>query len=183
MAGQRIALKDLTWIAICAAIICVCAWITVPATVPFTLQVLGVFLSVRLLGGKKGTAAVAVYILLGMVGLPVFSGFQAGAGVLLGSTGGYIVGFLFIGLLYWLCEPLVRGRIAACALLLIGLIVCYAFGTAWFMRVNVVKGKPLTLITSLSMCVFPYIIPDMLKLAASEIIAWRVLKLLGRKRL
>ena len=93
MSGQRIALRDLTWIAICAAIICVCAWITVPATVPFTLQVLGVFLSIRLLGGKKGTAAVAVYILLGMVGLPVFSGFQAGAGVLLGPTGGRSIQF------------------------------------------------------------------------------------------
>ena len=116
------------------------------------------------------------------MGLPVFSGFQAGAGVLLGPTGGYIVGFLFIGLIYWLGEPLKPGRIASCALLIGGLAVCYAFGTAWFIRVNAAKGKTLTVLTSLGICVFPYIVPDLLKLAASEVIAWRVLKLSERKR-
>lgn len=182
MTSNRIALRDLTWIAICAALICVCAWITVPATVPFTLQLLGVFLSVRVLGGKNGTIAIAVYMLLGLVGLPVFAGFSAGAGVLLGPTGGYIIGFLFIGLIYWLGGSLTSNRFASCALLLAGLLVCYAFGTAWFMYVFAAKGKPLTLLGSLSMCVFQYIVPDVLKLAASEIIAYRVLKLLERKR-
>ena len=172
----------MTRIAICAAAMAVCAWVTVPSTVPFTLQTMGVFLSLRLLGGRNGTIAVAVYILLGLVGLPVFSGFQAGAGVLLGPTGGYIVGFLFIGLIYWLGEPLKPGRIASCALLTGGLAVCYTFGTAWFIRVNAAKGKTLTVLASLGICVFPYIVPDLLKLAASEVIAWRVLKLSERKR-
>ena len=172
----------MTRIAICAAAMAVCAWVTVPSTVPFTLQTMGVFLSLRLLGGRNGTIAVAVYILLGLVGLPVFSGFQAGAGVLLGPTGGYIVGFLFIGLIYWLGEPLKPGRIVSCALLTGGLAVCYAFGTAWFIRVNAAKGKTLTVLASLGICVFPYIVPDLLKLAASEVIAWRVLKLSERKR-
>ena len=112
----------------------------------------------------------------------MFSGFQAGAGVLLGPTGGYIVGFLFIGLIYWLGEPLKPGRIVSCALLTGGLAVCYAFGTAWFIRVNAAKGKTLTVLASLGICVFPYIVPDLLKLAASEVIAWRVLKLSERKR-
>ena len=182
MTEHRIALRELTRIAICAAEMAVCAWVTVPSTVPFTLQTMGVFLSLRLLGGRNGTIAVAVYILLGLVGLPVFSGFQAGAGVLLGPTGGYIVGFLFIGLIYWLGEPLKPGRIASCALLTGGLAVCYTFGTAWFIRVNAVKGKTLTVLASLGICVFPYIVPDLLKLAASEVIAWRVLKLSERKR-
>ena len=182
MSGQRLALRELTSIAICAAVISVCAWITVPATVPFTLQLLGVFLSVRLLGGRNGTIAVAVYILLGSVGAPVFSGFGAGAGVLIGPTGGYIVGFLFIGLIYWLGEKACTGRIAACGLMLAGLIVCYAFGTAWFIYVNAARGKALTVLTSLGICVFPYVIPDLLKLAASEMIAWKVVKLLDRKR-
>ena len=182
MTEHRIALRELTRIAICAAEMAVCAWVTVPSTVPFTLQTMGVFLSLRLLGGRNGTIAVAVYILLGLVGLPVFSGFQAGAGVLLGPTGGYIVGFLFIGLIYWLGEPLKPGRIASCALLTGGLAVCYTFGTAWFIRVNAVKGKTLTVLASLGICVFPYLVPDLLKLAASEVIAWRVLKLSERKR-
>lgn len=182
MTAHRLALRDLTWIAICAALICVCAWITVPSTVPFTLQLMGVFLSVRVLGGKNGTIAIAVYMLLGLVGLPVFAGFSAGAGVLLGPTGGYIIGFLFIGLIYWLGGPLTSNRLTSCALLLAGLLVCYVFGTAWFMYVYAAKGQSLTLLGSLSICVLPYVIPDVLKLAASEIIAYRVLKLLERKR-
>ena len=67
-------------------------------TVPFTLQTFGVFMAVGVLGGKRGTLAVLVYILLGVVGVPVFAGFSGGIGVLLNTTGGYIVGFLFSAL-------------------------------------------------------------------------------------
>ena len=81
--------------ALTAAIIAVCAWITVPGPVPFTMQTFGVFLALRLLGGKRGSISVALYILLGAAGLPVFSGFKAGIGVLIGPTGGYILGFIF----------------------------------------------------------------------------------------
>ncbi|MCR4620760.1 MAG: biotin transporter BioY [Clostridiales bacterium] len=181
MDRKRLAVRELALIPVFSALICVCAWITIPASIPFTLQVLGVFLTLRLLGGRKGTIAVGVYILLGLVGLPLFSGFQAGAGALLGPTGGYIVGFLLMGLVYWLGEPLTANRILACALLFGGLIVCYAFGTAWFMYVSGTKGKELSLLESLGMCVFPYILPDALKLAASELIASRAQKILHIK--
>ena len=93
IARKRISVYDLVMVALFAALIAVCAWVTVPGSVPFTLQTMGVFLAVGLLGGKRGTLAVLIYILLGCVGLPVFAGFSGGIGVILGSTGGYIVGF------------------------------------------------------------------------------------------
>ena len=98
--NNRFRVVDLTYMAVCAALIAICAWITVPAAVPFTLQTFAIFFVLSLLGGKRGTIAILVYILLGAVGLPVFSGFNGGLGALLGTTGGYIFGFLFIGLIF-----------------------------------------------------------------------------------
>ncbi|MBR6474866.1 MAG: biotin transporter BioY, partial [Lachnospiraceae bacterium] len=91
---------DLIYMAIGAALIAACSWITIPFMVPFTLQTFAVFTIVGLLGGRKGFLSILVYILLGAVGLPVFSGFKGGIGVLAGTTGGYIIGFLFIALIY-----------------------------------------------------------------------------------
>ena len=91
----------LTYIALSAALIAICSWISIPTTVPFTLQTFGVFAALGTLGGRRGTLAILAYLLLGLVGLPVFSGFQGGPGVLLGTTGGYILGFLASALLYW----------------------------------------------------------------------------------
>ena len=68
--------RDIVFIGIFAALIAICSWISIPTTVPFTLQTMGVFTAVGLLGGKRGSLAVLVYILLGLVGLPVFAGFS-----------------------------------------------------------------------------------------------------------
>ena len=96
---------ETTYIALFAALIAVCAFITIPMPLPFisfTLQTFGVFAALGILGGRDGTTAVAVYILLGAIGVPVFSGFRGGFGVLIGPTGGYIAGFLGAALVYWL---------------------------------------------------------------------------------
>ena len=95
---------DLAYIAICAALIVICSWISIPTAVPFTLQTFAVFASLGLLGGKKGTLSVLVFLILGAIGLPVFANFGGGLGVLLGSTGGYLIGFIFMGLIYMLGE-------------------------------------------------------------------------------
>ena len=88
-----------------AALITVCAWISIPVLdIAFTLQTLGIFLAFGLLGGKRGFLAVVLYLLLGAAGMPVFSGFQGGIGCLAGVTGGYLWGFAFSGLIYWLLE-------------------------------------------------------------------------------
>ena len=92
---------DMVYIAIFAVLMAICSWISIPMAVPFTLQTFGVFMAVGILGGKRGTFAVLIYIILGAIGVPVFAGFSGGIGVLLSSTGGYIIGFLFSALVMW----------------------------------------------------------------------------------
>jgi len=167
--------SDLVYIALFAVLIAVCSWIAVPAAVPFTLQTFAVFLAEGLLGGKRGTLAVLVYVLLGAVGIPVFAGFGAGIGVLLGPTGGYLLGFLLSALIYWLVTAglgtRLPVRIGAMAL---GLMVCYTFGTAWFMVVYVRTSGPISFVTALSWCVFPFLLPDCVKLALAVTLSGRL---------
>lgn len=148
--------RDMALIAAFAAVITVCAWISVPAAVPFTLQTFAVFLAVGLLGGKRGTIAVAVYILLGAVGVPVFSGFNGGLGALLGITGGYILGFLAAAAVMWGLTSVLGGSVPALAFsMAAGMLTCYALGTAWFMVVYARTQGAVTLLAVLSKCVFP----------------------------
>lgn len=166
---------DMAYIALFAVMIAVCSWISIPATVPFTLQTFGVFLAVGVLGGKRGTLAVLVYLLLGMVGLPVFAGFSGGMGCLMGSTGGYIVGFLFSALVMWAMERLLGKKPWVLALsMVLGLIVCYAFGTVWFMQVYAKTTGAIGLWTALGWCVFPYIIPDLVKIVLAMVLCKRL---------
>ncbi len=165
MTTARISVYNLVVISLFSAIIAVCAWITVPGPVPFTLQTMGVFLAVGLLGGKRGTAAVLVYILLGAVGMPVFSGFTGGIGRLLGVTGGYIVGFVFSALVMWGMEALFKDAPWVLPVsMVLGLLVCYAFGTVWFMLLYIRSAGPITVAAALSKCVAPFLLPDSVKL-------------------
>lgn len=158
--------KDMAYVAIMAVVIAICSWISIPTTVPFTLQTFAVFLAVGVLGGRRGTFAVLVFILLGAVGVPVFAGFQGGIGVLLGTTGGYLLGFLLSALLYWaMTRALGEKTPVMVAAMVLGLIVCYAFGTAWFMVVYARNAGAIGLGTALGWCVFPFIIPDLVKIA------------------
>jgi len=163
---------DMVYIAVFAALIAICSWISIPATVPFTLQTFAVFLAVALLGGKRGTMAVLVYILLGAIGVPVFAGFSGGIGILLGTTGGYIIGFVFSALAMWLIEKLC-GRKAWVLLLsmVAGLIVCYTFGTIWFQRVYIRTSGAVELATVLGWCVFPFILPDCIKIGLAFVLS------------
>ena len=73
---------DIVYIGIFAVLLAVCSWISLPFAVPFTLQTFGVFMTLETLGGKRGTMAILVFLLMGLVGLPVFSGFRGGPGCL-----------------------------------------------------------------------------------------------------
>ena len=163
---------ELVYIAVCAALMAVCSWISIPAIAPlppFTLQTFAVFLILLLLGGRRGFFTVLTYILLGAVGVPVFAQFMGGVGVLLGTTGGYIIGFLFSAAVYWALERVIGDKPALkIAALVLALAVCYAFGTAWFMVVYARQSGPIGLATALGWCVLPFIIPDLVKLA----LAW-----------
>ena len=92
---EKLTILDMAFIALFAVIIAVCSWISIPAAVPFTLQTFAVFTAVGVLGGKRGTLCVLVYLLLGAFGVPVFAGFSGGLGAVFGMTGGYLFGFFF----------------------------------------------------------------------------------------
>ena len=163
---QKWAARDMAYVAIFAVTIAICSWISIPTTVPFTLQTFAVFLAVGVLGGRRGTFAVLVYILLGAVGLPVFAGFSGGLGALLGTTGGYIIGFFFSALLYWAMTNVLGEKTPVMVVaMVLGLIVCYAFGTVWFMTVYARNSGAIGLGTALGWCVIPFIIPDLVKIA------------------
>lgn len=172
---------DMVYIAVFAVIMAICSWISIPAQVPFTLQTFGVFVAVGVLGGKRGTLAVLVYILLGALGIPVFAGFQGGMGILLGTTGGYIVGFLFSALVMWGLERLLGKKpVMQILSMLAGLIVCYAFGTIWFMIVYTRSSGAVGLATVLGWCVVPFIIPDLIKIGLAYVLSGKVRKYVYR---
>ena len=170
---------DLAYVAVCAALMAVCSWISIPATVPFTLQTFAVFCSLGLLGGRRGTAAIMVYLLLGALGVPVFAGFSGGIGILFGTTGGYLLGFILMGLVYWLGERLsMDSRNIRIISMILGLLLCYAFGTAWFMFVYARQTGAIALGTALAWCVVPFLLPDLVKMALALLLSGRLRKAL-----
>lgn len=180
---EKFTVRDMCFIAMFAVIIAVCSWISVPLTVPITLQTFGVFAAMGVLGGKKGTIAVIVYVLLGAVGLPVFAGFKLGIGTLLGTTGGYIIGFVLSGIVYWAITDKFGTKLAVTVIAMaLGLLVCYAFGTAWFMIVYTGSKGTVTLWSALGWCVFPFIIPDAIKIALAILVSERVGKYAALKK-
>lgn len=157
---------DMAYIAVFTVLIAICSWISIPMTVPFTLQTFAVFLSVSILGGRRGTMAVLVYVLLGAVGIPVFAGFTGGPGIILNTTGGYIIGFILSALVMWLTESLFGKKLPVQILsMVLGLLACYAVGTVWFMFVYMRQAGAVGLGTVLGWCVIPFIIPDAVKIA------------------
>lgn len=176
-ASSRLRTLDLTYIALFAVLITVCAWISIPAPVPFTLQTFAVFSALLTLGGRRGMLSILTYLVMGAVGLPVFTGFRGGLGVLLGATGGYILGFVVMALIYRMVAHLGGNSLpvglTGC---LVGLLGCYAFGTIWYLTVYAATAGTVGLGTALGLCVVPFVIPDLLKLALSVSLTRRLKK-------
>ena len=173
--------KDIARVGILAALIALCAWISIPTAVPFTLQTFAIFLALAVLGGKLGTLAVGVYLLLGAVGLPVFAGFKGGLGALLGNTGGYLLGFLLTALVMWGAERLFGQKTGPYLLsAVVGLLLCYLFGTAWFYVLYTSTSGPVGIATVLGWCVIPFVIPDLVKLVLALLLGRRIAGALER---
>lgn len=168
LTANKFRTRDLAYTGAMVALMAVCSWISIPTAIPFTLQTMAVFLAAGLLGGKRGTIAVTAYVLLGALGAPVFAGFSSGPAALLGQTGGYILGFIGSALLMWGLEKLWgTGLKALGTAMFLGLLVCYAFGTVWFMFLYTKNTGPVGLWTVLGWCVIPYIFPDLVKIAVA----------------
>ena len=166
---------------ICTAVITVCSWISIPSAIPFTLQTFAVCLVSSVFGPGTGIMSLVLYVLLGAFGFPVFSGFRAGAAVLFGVTGGYILGFFATAALSGYL-PARFGRSIGVLMLsmALGITACYAFGTAWCTLVYMRTAGPVSLGAALSWCVIPYIPADAAKIAAAALISKRIYPMVGR---
>ncbi len=159
--------KEITFTALMAALCCILGPLSIPiGAVPVSLTVVSVFLCVYVLKTKLGTAAYVIYLLLGMAGLPVFSGFTGGVAKIAGPTGGYLVGFILMALISGAfidrSYSLKGTKRYVCQIIgmVLGLAVCYIFGTIWFvLLMDVSFGYALTI------CVFPFLIFDAVKIA------------------
>ena len=170
---ERIKLNEMIKISMMTVVIIICAWITIPFAVPFTMQTFGIFLTLMLLGGKNGTVSIVIYILLGMIGLPVFSGFNSGIGCMMGPTGGYIAGFVLCGLIYWMITVKAEKTAVRYIALAIGLLICYTVGTMWLIYVGT-GAETMRFMQAFTVCVLPYIPFDILKLFLAGYIAKRL---------
>ena len=154
-----------------SALMCICAWISIPlGSIVFTLQSFALFLALLVLGGKGATVSVLVYLALGAVGLPVFSGFRGGFGTLLGVTGGFLWGF-FLGCgAYWLISFLLgeKWRMLGCIACLCCVYLC---GTIWYF-----VYAPGGLWAILAQSVLPYLLPDTAKMLLALWVSRRLKK-------
>ena len=167
--------KDMTLTAVMAALVCIAGPLTIPTgPIPLSLATFAVYLSGAVLGKKRGTIAVALYLLIGIIGVPVFSGFSGGFQKLAGVTGGYLVGYLpcvfLSGLGAERAEEESRIWILP-AKMAAGTAVLYTIGTAWFM---IQSGNALG--TALSLCVVPFLPGDAVKIAAAVMLTVPVRK-------
>ena len=166
--------RNLVLCGMCAAITCILAPLSVPLAggVPVSLATFAVMLSGVLLGGPLGALSQLIYVLLAAVGLPVLAGWTGGLGIVLGMTGGYIIGYIpcawLTGLIYKKYGETAKKPVKILFMILgmtAGNIVLYVIGTAWFMFIT-----EMTLEASLAACVIPFIPGNIIKMAAVIII-------------
>lgn len=171
--------KELTLTALMAAILCILGPLSLPlpfSPVPISLTMIGIYLAVYAVGMWKGTVAVCLYLLLGLVGLPVFSGFSGGPAKLLGPTGGYLIGFLFTALISgFFIDRFWKNRLVSILGMILGIGVAYVFGTVWLAYV-----AGMTFSQALAAGVIPYVGFDLIKIIILAIVGPELKKVLIR---
>lgn len=159
--------KDLTQIGLMAAVMCILGPLSVPiGPVPISLTNLAIYFALYLIGTKKGTISFLIYMFLGLVGLPVFSGFQGGPQKLFGVTGGYIFGFILMAIIAGIFIEKFPKKIWLHVIgMIVGTAVCYILGTVWF----TLMMDGYSYAAALGVCVFPFIPGDLGKIAIAAI--------------
>lgn len=177
MDKKKLSIYQITFMALMAALTCILGPLSLPiGPVPISLTNFVVYLSVAILGVTYGTASYGIYLLLGAVGLPVFSGFSAGVGRIVGPTGGYLVGFIVMALIGGIImEVSKRNPVITILGWVLATAVDYLLGTVWFMYVmHYSLGK------ALAVCVFPFILGDCIKIVAATLLGLEVRKVLTK---
>lgn len=150
--------------------------ISIPFPVPFTLQLLGVYFALFYLGGKRGLIAVLLYVAIGALGLPVFSGFSGGFGRLFDATGGFILGFILLAIVYLALDRILpaKGGVRVVPTV-VSLLAFYAFGSIWYAAFYT-DGSLGGYLASTALTVLPFILPDLVKIALAALLASRIKK-------
>lgn len=167
--NQKIRTKQMVLIALMTAVTCVLGPLSIPlpfSPVPISLTNFAIFLAIFILGMKNGTISFIIYLLLGAVGVPVFSSFRGGLQVLAGPTGGYLIGFIFLALIMgFALDHFDRKLVPTIIGMIIGMAVCYAFGTVWLAKLLSLSFKE-----GLMMGVIPYLAGDVAKIIIAAIV-------------
>lgn len=167
--NQKIRTKQMVLIALMTAVTCVLGPLSIPlpfSPVPISLTNFAIFLAIFVLGMKNGTISFIIYLLLGAVGVPVFSSFRGGLQVLAGPTGGYLIGFIFLALIMgFALDHFDRKLVPTIIGMSIGMVVCYAFGTVWLAKLLSLSFKE-----GLMMGVIPYLPGDAAKIIIAAIV-------------
>lgn len=171
-------MKKISLIGVFAAVTAICSWINIPlffTPVPVNLALIGPYAAGCLLGSRSGFLSQIVYIMLGLIGIPVFAGFTGGAAVLAGPTGGFIAGYAVCALI---CGAYSRRGLRfrglsdlsrAAAFMTAGLLACYGLGLLWYMAVT---GSSLW--SGLIACVLPFLPGDAVKIACAVLLCRRL---------
>lgn len=190
LSARRRYLRDICYVALFAAVLAVCSWIAIPISeISITLQTMGVCMAAGFLGWKRGTLCILVYILLGVCCVPVFSGFKNFYALIGSASAGYVIGFIFTALIVGFTADrlhLIGDRftdkvksqilqlVILAAAMIIGVAVCYVFGTLWYLLIY--KGSVTigNLQIALAFCVYPYLLPDLIKIVVATVLVNRL---------
>jgi biotin transport system substrate-specific component len=177
---QKITTKSIALIALMTAVTCVLAPLSLPiGPVPISLTNLAIYLALYILGMKKGTISYIVYLFIGLVGVPVFSGFTGGPAKLIGPTGGYLIGFVFMAMIAGIFIDKFKGKMVPSMVgMILGTLVCYGFGTAWLAYQGQMNFK-----AALLAGVIPFIPGDLIKMVLAAIFGPQIIKRLRRSEL
>ena len=163
----KLTTKDIAYCAVFAAIMCILGPMSIPiGTIPMSFTNFVIYISVFVLGKRKTVISYFIYIIIGLFGLPVFSGYTGGPGKFFGPTGGYLIGFLFMAIICGYFAEKYEGKsiVTICGMIL-GMAVDYIFGTAWFVFLTKTNAA-----YALAVCVVPFIVFDVIKIVIASFV-------------
>lgn len=166
-ASGKMSVKTIAVIGVLTAVTCILAPLSIPiGDVPISLTNLVIYFGLYILGTRRETVSYVVYLLLGLVGIPVFSGFTAGPAKLFGPTGGYLIGFIPMAVIAGIfIEKSGRKLVLSMVGMILGTAICYIFGTVWFVLIMKTSVQ-----AALTMCVYPFIVFDLIKMVLAALI-------------
>jgi biotin transport system substrate-specific component len=169
----NLSIKEITLVGMCAALMAIFSQLSIPlpfTSVPVTLQVFGLVILAVIVGAKIGTLALIIYVIIGTIGLPVFANFHSGFGVLVGPTGGYIIGFIIMAFLIGYASSK-QNKILLFITSYIGVIIDLVLGT---IQLKIVTG--MTIQAALIAGLYPFILKDFIIVAIAVTIGLKVKK-------